>query len=117
MYGEAGNHHKALEYREKALKSLLQLFGDNHHHTAIAYSNVGYAYGALGSYPKALEYHERAVYINQESAHHISENQLQTLFEGSSKAFSTFPEPSDGANTILFTVPTHRMSNSQAPFM
>lgn len=63
MYGEAGNHHKALEYREKALKSLLQLFGDNHHHTAIAYSNVGYAYGALGSYPKALEYHEKAVSI------------------------------------------------------
>lgn len=52
---------------------------------------------------------KRAVYINQESAHHISENQLQTLFEGSSKAFSTFPEPSDGTNTILFMVLTHRI--------
>lgn len=60
-YGVIGDHQKAIEYRETALKILLALWGENHPDVAIAYHNAGYEYAKLGDYNKALEYQTKGV--------------------------------------------------------
>ncbi|HRH42773.1 MAG TPA: tetratricopeptide repeat protein, partial [Pyrinomonadaceae bacterium] len=40
IYGDLGNHQKALEYQEKALELRKEIFGEKHPNTANSYNNV-----------------------------------------------------------------------------
>jgi preprotein translocase subunit SecA/nephrocystin-3 len=50
IYGELGDHHKALEYEQKSLAIRLNLFGDYHADVAQSYINVGSSYNKLGDH-------------------------------------------------------------------
>jgi tetratricopeptide (TPR) repeat protein len=66
IYGELGNHQKALEYQELALESQKCLFGEKHSDTARFYNNIGITYRNLGNYQKALEYHKVVLELHKE---------------------------------------------------
>jgi tetratricopeptide (TPR) repeat protein len=56
-----GKYDKAIEYYEKALKSDLKVFGEDHPDVATYRSNLGEAWKAKGEYDKAIEYYEMAL--------------------------------------------------------
>ena len=56
-----GNYDKAIEYYEKALKSDLKNFGENHPNVATYRNNLGSTWKAKGEYDKAIEYYEKAL--------------------------------------------------------
>ncbi len=56
-----GKYDKAIEYYEKALKSDLKVFGEDHPDVATYRSNLGEAWKAKGEYDKAIEYYEKAL--------------------------------------------------------
>ena len=62
-YGKIGDHQKALEYGEKALRIRLSIFGEDHPDIIQSYNNLGSEYGNLGDYKKALEYCTHALKI------------------------------------------------------
>ncbi len=56
-----GKYDKAIEYYEKALKSDLKTFGEDHPNVATYRNNLGVAWKAKGEYDKAIEYYEKAL--------------------------------------------------------
>ena len=56
-----GNYDKAIEYYEKALKSDLKTFGEDHPNVATYRNNLGATWKAKGEYDKAIEYYEMAL--------------------------------------------------------
>ncbi|MCP4370660.1 MAG: TIR domain-containing protein, partial [Deltaproteobacteria bacterium] len=50
-----GEYDKAIEYYEKALKSDLKTFGEEHPNVAIYWNNLGMAWYAKGEYDKAID--------------------------------------------------------------
>ena len=54
-------YDKAIEYFEKALKSDLKTFGEDHPNVAIHWNNLGQVWDAKGEYDKAIEYFEKAL--------------------------------------------------------
>ena len=60
-----GEYDKAIEYLEKALKSDLKTFGENHPNVATYGNNLGTALHANGEYDKAIEYLEKALLVIQ----------------------------------------------------
>ena len=64
-YGELGEHHRELEYLEKALKIRKKVLPENHPDLATSYDNVGMTYGELGEHRRALEYKEKALEIRK----------------------------------------------------
>ncbi|MGR3173480.1 MAG: tetratricopeptide repeat protein, partial [Candidatus Scalindua sp.] len=54
-------YDKAIEYYEKALKSDLKTFGEDHPQVAIYRNNLGVAWNAKGKYDKAIEYYEKSL--------------------------------------------------------
>ncbi len=54
-------YDKAIEYYEKALKSDIKTFGEDHSDVAIDWNNLGLAWDAKGEYDKAIEYYEKAL--------------------------------------------------------
>lgn len=53
-----GDHHKVIEYYQRALSSDLNTFGEL---VAVHRNNFGSAHGQLGEYDKAIEYYEQAL--------------------------------------------------------
>ncbi len=60
-YYTLAQYDKAIEYYEKALKSDLKTFGEEHPDVAIDWNNLGAAWHAKGEYDKAIEYYEKAL--------------------------------------------------------
>ena len=58
-----GNYDKSLEYREKALKIKLSVFGENHPAVASCYSDIGGIYKDQGNYDKSLAYYDKSLKI------------------------------------------------------
>ncbi len=56
-----GDYDKAIEYYEKAMKSDLKSFGEDHPNVATYRSNLGATWKAKGEYDKAIEYYEMAL--------------------------------------------------------
>ncbi len=56
-----GNHDKAIEYYEKALKADLKNFGEDHPNVATYRNNLGATWKVKGEYDKAIEYYEMAL--------------------------------------------------------
>ncbi|MCP4253426.1 MAG: tetratricopeptide repeat protein [Candidatus Scalindua sp.] len=54
-------YDKAIEYYEKALKSDLKTYGEEHPNIATYRNNLGRAWRAKGQYDKAIEYYEKAL--------------------------------------------------------
>ena len=52
---------KAIEYYEKAIKSALKTFGEDHPNVATLLNNLGFAWKVKGEYNKAIEYYEKAL--------------------------------------------------------
>ena len=77
-YSELGQHHKALEYQEKALAIRLKAYGEEHPDTATSYNNVGSSYSELRQHHKALEYAEKALKIRQDKLGNIHPDTIQS---------------------------------------
>ena len=60
---QKGEYDKAIEYYEKALKSGIKTFGEDHPQVAIYRNNLGLAWQAKGEYDKAIEYYEKALSV------------------------------------------------------
>ena len=60
VYGELGDHQRALEYKVKALEIAKKVLPETHPDLAVSYNNVGSAYGALGDHQREQEYKEKA---------------------------------------------------------
>jgi tetratricopeptide (TPR) repeat protein len=56
-----GSYEKAIEYYEKALKSDLKTFGEDHPNVATYRNNLGATWKAKGEYDKAIEYYDMAL--------------------------------------------------------
>ncbi|GAX60811.1 tetratricopeptide [Candidatus Scalindua japonica] len=56
-----GNYDKAIEYYEKALKSDLKTFGEDHPNVATYRNNLGATWKAKGEYDKAIDFYEMAL--------------------------------------------------------
>lgn len=56
-----GEYDKAIEYYEKALKSDVENFGEDHPNVATYRNNLGATWKAKGEYDKAIEYYEKAL--------------------------------------------------------
>jgi len=54
-------YDKAIEYYERALKTNLKIFGEEHPEVARNWNNLGLAWNAKGEYDKAIEYYEKAL--------------------------------------------------------
>ncbi|MEE1323759.1 MAG: tetratricopeptide repeat protein, partial [Bacteroidales bacterium] len=65
VYATLGDHDKALEYLNKALKIYKEVFGEKHTNTAKSYDNIGVVYNELGYYNKALEFYNKALEIRK----------------------------------------------------
>ena len=61
VWREKGEYDKAIEYYEKALKSDLKNFDENHPTVATSWNNLGGAWNAKCEYDKAIEYYEKAL--------------------------------------------------------
>jgi len=61
VWREKGEYDKAIEYYEKALKSDLKNFDENHPTVATSWNNMGLAWKHKGKYDKAIEYYEKAL--------------------------------------------------------
>jgi len=61
VWREKGEYDKAIEYYEKALKSDLKNFDENHPTVATSWNNMGLAWKHKGKYDKAIEYLEKAL--------------------------------------------------------
>ena len=66
VYYHQGDYEKTLEYYNKALNILIELFGEIHPNIATTYSNIGYIYYNQGNYRKSLEYFRKALEIRTE---------------------------------------------------
>jgi tetratricopeptide (TPR) repeat protein len=60
---EKGEYDKAIEYCDKALKSDLNTFGEDHPNVAAYRNNLGSAWHAKGEYDRAIEYLEKALSV------------------------------------------------------
>ncbi|ETO31507.1 hypothetical protein RFI_05613 [Reticulomyxa filosa] len=56
-------HEKAIEFYEKALKTILHIFGNNCNFVAKLYENFGYANDRQKRYDKAIEYYTKSLEI------------------------------------------------------
>ena len=63
IYGDLGDHSKALEFKLKALEIWEKVLPPDHPHLAVSYNNVGLTYGDLGDHSKALEFKLKALEI------------------------------------------------------
>lgn len=63
FYHNIGRHNDALICDIKALNIHIKLFGEEHHHVAESYNNIGLIYLSLNNYSKALKYYEKALKI------------------------------------------------------
>ncbi len=59
-----GEAKKAIEYYEKALDIVTEVYGEQHSYVAKTNNNLGAAYNALGEADKAIEYFEKALDID-----------------------------------------------------
>ena len=64
--GNAGEHRKALEYKEQALAIRREVLGDRHPDTANSLNSVGASFSELGEHRKALSYKAQALAIRRE---------------------------------------------------
>ena len=66
IYGELGQHQKALNFKQKNHKILEQTNPQNIHLLVSSYDNIGYTYGELGKHKTAFEYHMKALTLCEE---------------------------------------------------
>ena len=60
-FNTLAQYDKAIEYYEKALKTDLKTFGEDHPNVATRWNNLGLAWRAKGEYDKAIEYYEKSL--------------------------------------------------------
>ena len=65
IYGDLGDHKKALEFQLKALAIREKVLPPDHPHLAASYNNVGATYSDLGDHKKALEFKLKALEIRE----------------------------------------------------
>ena len=63
-YYRKGDHDRAIEYYQKALKIDLKKLGPEHPNVAIRYNNLGLAYGRKGDFDSAIECYQKALKIS-----------------------------------------------------
>ena len=70
FYRKIGDYGKAIETSEKVAASRVEVLGNQHIDTAIAYNSIGNIYEHAGAayYDKALEYHNKALDIQKKTA-------------------------------------------------
>ena len=61
-----GDQHKAIDYYEKALNILREVYGEKHQIVAISLNNLGEAWRSLGEPLKAIKHYENALNILNE---------------------------------------------------
>ena len=62
-YYSLGDYNKSIEYYEKELEIIKNIFGDNWQYITASYNNLGTSYYGLGDYSKAIEYYEKVLKI------------------------------------------------------
>lgn len=85
-WGKKGEYDKAIEYFEKALKSDMKNFGEEHPNVATRWNNLGAAWDSKGKYDKAIEYYEKAMKSFKKAGllHHVKsiEGNLRSIRRG-----------------------------------
>jgi len=64
MLADLGMYGKAIPLLEKALKTDIKTYGEEHSSVAVDYNNIGLTLSKQGYYHRALEYYERALAID-----------------------------------------------------
>ena len=66
-FGDLGDHRKALDYQQKALRIRQKELSPEHPELAAIYNSVGCTYSELGDHKKALEYQQKALSIREKA--------------------------------------------------